>query len=776
MAQTVPAPSGWNTWDVQYHTGWVHLPTGLRVRFALRSPSGEVTEAFTWRRGLGRLGHHTVDGRYAAVSVGAEDTELSLRVRGGDDSLDVLAVRESGHHDVVLVIDEATGTDGPAVNVVSDGSAGGMASGGPAVSVVQRANHSFVVHRGGESWSLRCTPAPVVAPDDPRRLAFPASDPDTREVIAISLRPTAGGGAGPLDAADDAADDGADADAEAVAARVERAGAQADAARLRTSGWLGSAGDAMTRALTWNTVYAPDLGRVLTPTSRDFVCRERDGFYGRWALHTWDTFFTGLVAGWVDPAYAEGIFGQILSQAGPDGMLPNRISDDKGRTDDRSQPPIGGYTVLKAYLGSGLSVETRRRELLSGAYPVLRDWHAWWAAARRGRDGLLAWGSDPVEGDPESATIDRAKRESGLDDSPMYDDAVLDPATHTMDLADVGLNALYLADAEALAQIADILGEPSAAAAVRRDTVHLRQRSGELLWDARRHRYGNRWSTGDFSEHTSPTLLYPLLAGLPDPDRASALADALLEPGVLGGDPPLPSTARDDPGFSTRYWRGRIWAPMAFLAVEGLRRYDLTGHSRPVVDALLRLFLREWTEHSHVRENYPIVPGEDVRALGARSDGLMGWGGLLAYLAIQELADPRPDGWRFAHPGRDASVERLALVEGRLGVRAAERLVVSLDGAPLLDLPPEAVVTGFDRTRTAVRGVVTVAAAADVAAGRGPLVGVPPATAPGAPVEVRVADAVWSARADDRGLVHLDGWARPDARGRSVAAFCVQSR
>jgi glycogen debranching enzyme len=532
----------------------------------------------------------------------------------------------------------------------------------------------------------------------------------------------------------------------------------------------------MTRALTWNTVYAPDLRQVLTPTSRDFVCRERDGFYGRWALHTWDTFFTGLVAAWIDPAYAEGIFGQILDRAGRDGMLPNRVSDDKGRTDDRSQPPVGGYTVLKAYLGSGLSDRTRRRELLTRAYPALRDWHAWWAVARRGPHGLLAWGSDPVDGDPESATIDRAKRESGLDDSPMYDDAVLDLASHTMDLADVGLNALYVADAEALARIAGILGEDGSAAALRRDRDRLARESGEALWDAGRHRYGNRWSTGDFSEHTSPTLLYPLLAGLPDPEQARALAGALLEPGVLGGDPPLPSTARDDPGFSTRYWRGRIWAPMAFLSIEGLRRYDLTGHSRPVVDALLRLFLSEWTEHSHVRENYPIVPGEDVRALAARSDGLMGWGGLLAYLAIQELADPRPDGWRFAHPGRDAAVEHLALAEGRLSVRAADRLTVTLDGRPLLDLPPEAVVSGYERSRDAVRGVVSGPVSPAAGPDRGPLVGVPPGTVAGAPVRVRVADAVWSTRADDRGLVHLDGWVRPDARGRSVAAFSVESR
>ncbi len=160
-----------------------------------------------------------------------------------------------------------------------------------------------------------------------------------------------------------------------VRTHVRRAPERARPA-IRTSGWLGDSADAMTRALTWNTIYAPDLGRVLTPTSRDFVCREREGFYGQWALHLGTRSSLPGSSAWLDPAYAEGIFDQIIEQATPSGMLPNRVSDDKGRTDDRSQPPVGAYTVLKAYLGSGLTDATRRHgaaaDQLSGAESVAR--------------------------------------------------------------------------------------------------------------------------------------------------------------------------------------------------------------------------------------------------------------------------------------------------------------------------------------------------------------------------------------------------------------------
>jgi hypothetical protein len=521
----------------------------------------------------------------------------------------------------------------------------------------------------------------------------------------------------------------------------------------------------MTRALTWNTIFAPDLGRILTPTSRDFVCREREGFYGSWALHTWDTFFTGLVAAWVDPAYAQGIFGQILEHATAGGMLPNRVSDDRGRTDDRSQPPVGAYTVLKAYLGSGLSDRTRRVELLRATYPALAAWHAWWASARPGPHGLLAWGSDPVSGDPESATVDRARRESGLDDSPMYDEAVLDPTSHTMNLADVGLNALHVVDAEALADIADRLGHPGSARAYRAAALQAAKRVDAIAWDEDAGLYHNRWASGEFSRHSSPTLLYPLLAGIPDPVRAEAITRTLLRPESLGGDPPLPSTARDDPGFSSRYWRGRVWAPMAFLAVQGLRRHHLDEHSRPIVAALLRLFLREWTEHSHVRENYPVVPGEDVRPLAARSDGLMGWGGLLGYLAIQELADAREDGWRFAHPGEDATVDGLALTEGRLTVRATDRLIVALEGRALLDLPRQVAVVGYDRDNNSVRGVLRgVRDGADRI-----LVAVPPATGDRGHVQVCIDEQIVNVPVEPGGLVNLV------VPGERPVPFLVQS-
>ncbi|WP_089107790.1 MGH1-like glycoside hydrolase domain-containing protein [Streptomyces hyaluromycini] len=699
-ATGTPAPAGWNTWDVRTHTGMNRLPSGPRVRFGVLGPEGPVLDGFTWRDGLERLGPHTVDGSHAEVTVRAAGHRLRLEFAGGPG--DILYVRAGSTGRVALSVDGLTGIVEPTGRPDAAGRPGAAERPGAGDFPLG------TVLAGGIRWTVTASSAAdrVEGPADALVLAF--RGPGT---VELRIAP---------------------ADAPGTAART--AGvlashrAAADLTRLRSGGWLGDAADALATAVTWNTVHAPGIGRVLTPTSRDFVCAERKGFYGTWALHAWDTFFTGLVASAVDRDYARGIFEQILPYADEAGMIPNRISDDRGRTDDRSQPPVGALTVYQAHLAGGLSPGTRDTTLLRSTFPALLAWHDWWPRARRGPHGLLAWGSDPIAGDPASATLDRARRESGLDDSPMYDETRYDPATHTMDLADVGLNALHIADAEALAEIAGILGEHAIADRLRAEAATARAVADRLLWDGERGGYRNLTAAGAHDPHVSPTMLYALLGGLPDAGRAAATAADLLRPEVLGGARPLPSVARDDPGFAATYWRGRIWAPMAYLAVRGLRRYGLTELSRPVVGDLLRLFLDEWRVHGHVRENYPAVAGENLTGFEKRSDGLMAWGGLLAYLAFGELADARPDGWRFAHPGEPAELCNLPLGEGRLDVRAGDRLTVRLEGRVLLDMAPGVVVRGYRRTGDRVTGI---------AEGTGDLLVTPPGGGPSVPVDVR---------------------------------------
>jgi hypothetical protein len=714
---TQPAPVDWNTWDVQYHTAAAHLPSGVRVRVGVGTPDGRIVDDFTWRRGLERLGHHTVDGAYAEVTVRTGDALLRL-------------VFTNPRPNVLCGLAELLqpGAEGHTVRLIVDSLPG--AAKGLLASDTPAATDRLDVTVGPQQWRVGLSSSATVEQRaDAIRLSF---TPHTTGAYRFVWAP--------------AGDTGIDAD---LAFDFDAAQARAESTAIGTSGWLGRSGEGYQRALTWNTVIRTDLGRVITPTSRDFVCQARDGFYHTWALHGWDTFFCGLTATWINHDYARGIYEQILEQVTPGGFVPNRVSDERGRTDDRSQPPVGAYTVLKSYLSSGLSDDTRDRRMLTDAYATLLGWHDWWPRARRGPHAMLAWGSDPTD-DPKSATVDSTRRESGLDDSPMYDEIQYDPATHTMDLADVGLNALHAVDGEALAHIADRFGDTDTAARLRAEFADTGRRVEEVFWDEAAGHYRNRRADGSFDQHLTPTMLYPLLAGIPTPARARRLVETLLTAERLGGSPPLPSVSRSDPGYNRHYCRGRIWGPVAFLAVEGMRRYELDEHVNHIVDELLTIFRMEWEQHSHVHENYFSDPQEDIHPFEARSDFLLSWGNLLAYLAMQQMADARQDGWRFAHPARPAELSNLTLCEGRLTVDAAERLRVTLDGALLLDVSAATVVDGYDRTADTVRAVVR-----QTGHDASPVTfGVP--SAAGATVTVRVggADApTTSAIVDDRATI-----------------------
>jgi len=82
------------------------------------------------------------------------------------------------------------------------------------------------------------------------------------------------------------------------------------------------------------------------------------------------------------------------------------------------------------------------RWFLEEAYPYLLRWNLWWAQ-HRDIQGYLTWGSDG-KNQPENLDDDsRGKRfgailESGLDNSPMYDDTTYNSDSHLLEFADVG--------------------------------------------------------------------------------------------------------------------------------------------------------------------------------------------------------------------------------------------------------------------------------------------------------------------------------------------------
>lgn len=593
---------GWNTWDVNSVITQVLLPEGLAIHIGLKNRTTEVGEAFLSNALIGRLargaeqvfpGPHSYDGSY---------TDLRLSWRGHDIRI------QSAHagKDLVLL---ATPLKSSRRNSVS-----------PAIvfSVNFLWNHQGAAEEHGSridtQGSSGLVPIFFLGKDD-LRTEFPVSGPYFASVFD-----------GPVGIST-----GKPRTLQEMRTILQHQHAVYTASNMRNGRQVPVLG-AIQTVMGWDTIFDPEHDRVITPVSRVWSVN-----WGGYVLFDWDTFFGATLAsvGDRDLAYADAI--EILREITPAGFVPNFARAGGWKSFDRSEPPVGAITVL------GLYRKFHDRWFLQETFEPLLRWNRWWAS-HRDMDGYLVWGSDagnrPRNLDDSSVgTLQAAKFESGLDNSPMYDNAFYNPATHQMEFADVGLMGMYIADCDALAKIADVLGKRPEAHELRSRAAKYRA-SLATLWDNKAGIFLNKnLHTGKLSHRISPANFYPLLArAATDKQAYRMIHEHLLNPKEFWGTWVIPSIARDDPAFQDQnYWRGRIWGPMNYLVYLGLRNYDFPAARRKFAQKSLDLFLREWQKNGHVHENYNAITGrgDDVK----NSDRFYDWGALLGLIQYTETAE-----------------------------------------------------------------------------------------------------------------------------------------
>jgi len=463
---------------------------------------------------------------------------------------------------------------------------------------------------------------------------------------------------------------------------------------LRGEGALAEGPEAMIQAVAWNTLYDAKGRLVSSPVSRDW-CYD----WGGPAVFCWDTYLLGALVTYESPELARLNFETVNAAIDQIGFVPNYYCAHGAASLDRSMPPIGAYLIWKT------QVANPDHDWLAKVYRQLKVWHRIWMKTRDGNgNGLLAWGSnrEPYYEYPQlcSDVVDirysaqAAKWESGLDNSPMYDDVPFNEQTGTLELDDVGLSSYYAMDCEALAAIAECLGRSKDAAGYRKQYETIKHRINGLLWDEEHGIYCNRHWDGRLSERWSPTSFFPLIAGLAPPKRAERMVrEHLFNESEFWGEYVIPSIARNDPAYPDNdYWRGRIWGPFNFLTAEGLRRYRFDDEAAELARKGLDIFLRNWREDGGIYENYNAETGQGADVWNAAR--LYHWGGLLALIAIEELIDVEPAGYlRFGSVRLSAAGVRNVRVGGAVyDVHLDDGLNVQRDRKPLLDCTTRAVV------------------------------------------------------------------------------------
>ncbi len=591
--------SGWNTWNTFSVFSHVHLPEGFALNLTFKdASSGAVLRsgyighyAQTADNDLTVPGPRSYDGRYTELEVTWRGNRFTVQsATDGDDLVLLVSPQEDSGPPPLVAAEAALLWNLPGRLAREDDALVAECPGGQfrAFATAEPERDPYL-QAGGPYLALRLD-APVGVSTGRRR--------DLGEIQQI----------------------------------VERRRAEVLAERRRY-GDLAEVYDAMQTCLAWNTICDPLHGRVVSPVSRVWNL----GWNG-YVLFCWDTYFAGLMAGLDNRelAYANAV--EITREMTGRGFVPNFASGSRGSSEDRSQPPVGSRTVLQLYRRWG------DRWLLDEVFDDLLRWNRWWADSRMtGR--WLGWGSNAYTGrlgQREGGTLKDAILESGLDNSPMYDHASFDPDAEAMQMADAGLNGLYVMDCRALAEIAATLGRSQ-------EETELRGRAGrfaealEELWDEGAGIYLNRHTdTGKASPYLSPTNFYPLCGGVPSQARAGRMVNEhLLNPDEFWGEWALPSISRKDAGFEDQaYWRGRVWGPMNQIVYWGLTEYDLPEARRRLADASDRLLLKEWREHKHVHENYNSTTGEGCDS--SSSNRFYHWGGLLGLIALTEAGHYQP--------------------------------------------------------------------------------------------------------------------------------------
>ncbi|RRU22247.1 alpha,alpha-trehalase TreA [Stenotrophomonas sp. 278] len=380
-------------------------------------------------------------------------------------------------------------------------------------------------------------------------------------------------------------------------------------------------------------------------------------------VYYWDSYFTllGLASSgrWEQVRDMVDNFAWQLDQYGhiPNGNRSYYLS--------RSQPPF--FSLMVDLLATHEGDAAYQRYL-----PQLRAEHAFWMRGSEGlasgaaiervirmNDGSLlnrywdaravprteSWTDDLAtaakapQREPSQVYRDlRAGAESGWDFSSRW---LVHPAElssiHTTQIVPVDLNSLLFHLEKTVARAARASGERAVSRDFERMAKQRREAINALLWDERQGWYADRdMERGTPRPALTAAALFPLWLEVASPSQAKRTAQAvevqlLREGGLL--------TTTENTGQQWDAPNG--WAPLQWVAVDGLQRYGQDGLARQVGVRFLRTVQRVYEREGKLVEKY-VVEGEVGGGGGGEyplQDGF-GWSNGVALALLDRLCDP----------------------------------------------------------------------------------------------------------------------------------------
>lgn len=340
-------------------------------------------------------------------------------------------------------------------------------------------------------------------------------------------------------------------------------------------------------------------------TTREAMTPSKIHYVGVWQ---WDAYFHALAYRHVEMKLAKDQIRVILDHQREDGMIPDAVHDEGAVTHltfpveaDVTKPPLLAWSAWKLY-------ETDHdREFLDEIYEPMVRWNRWWFEKNDVDGNGLCEYQHPFS--------------SGLDDNPLWDDG--------MPVESPDLNTYLYLQQEALAKIAEVLGEKEDAVMWRERAEATAQRMIRLMWDEKA---GLFWASrqGSRINVRTPFNLFPLITGRMPKEIAARLVAHLTDEKQFWTRYPVPTVAIDDPKFNAlQMWRGPTWVNVNYLLIEGLKRAGYSG----LADELRRRTLEMILSGEDIYEYYEPNTGKAP----PKAASIYGWSSaLFIEMVIQE--------------------------------------------------------------------------------------------------------------------------------------------
>lgn len=310
-----------------------------------------------------------------------------------------------------------------------------------------------------------------------------------------------------------------------------------------------------------------------------------------------------------------------------------------------ANPPT--LVTFLANLGTHPSKQVRAK--LEKLFPLLERHFAWFRSTQKGK--LLEYDREPTSPTEAYRWRGRTKTHvltSGLDDYP-----------RASEMSDGELNVDLMSwvggMAESLQRIASILGHKDKASKYGKTLDDIKANLVDLHWSKKEKAFCDV-AIDEFEEDTQVchigyvTLLPFFLRLIDDNDKVLAALEDLGDEQQVWSDYGIRSLSKSDEFFGTdeNYWRGPIWMPMNYLALDALRYYNEHTTSAKVEQKCASLYeqlrknlvnnvYKEWKRTGTVWESYGALDG---RAKGAKQ--FTGWTALIAnVMAMPETLEKR---------------------------------------------------------------------------------------------------------------------------------------